>query len=439
MDPQEKQNPAPSNCIISLPFHAPPFFLHLFRQRNSKPSAVHLLKAAEDSSRQFQSSAVSSAHGCLRSLHFLFSHHPFINKLLFLSSRLQGLSQIQRSKGCKNIKVISTGHNFAAILPGDSVAGVVVANGVLNFLNIYNSLLVVRLVLTWFPNVPPAIVTPLSTLCDPYLNVFRGIIPPLGGTLDLSPILAFLVLNAFTSAAAALPAELPPTGLSQNHPTTHTMEPAHRRTTTSQEKWMRRLAAGNRLRTGFVLMEEGRRQMVMRSSSNEHKLLAIALTLVAIISPIYIDRRRRKASTGRQSDPDEETLTGGPSASFLLLLLIVVSVAAAAATATRGAIRLASYRRPGAIALAVVAVLSPLYINREESEEEAGKEGAPFGNGFVQLFVLMGLVVAIALSCYFDRSFTRFDPYWIHRVGGSSTGILILLLVLASVLKLKAY
>jgi YggT family protein len=50
-------------------------------------------------------------------------------------------------------------------------------------------------VLTWFPNPPEAIVAPLSTVCDPYLNLFRGVIPPLGGTLDLSPILAFLVLN----------------------------------------------------------------------------------------------------------------------------------------------------------------------------------------------------------------------------------------------------
>jgi len=32
-------------------------------------------------------------------------------------------------------------------------------------------------------------------VCDPYLNLFRGIIPPLGGTMDLSPILAFLTLN----------------------------------------------------------------------------------------------------------------------------------------------------------------------------------------------------------------------------------------------------
>lgn len=47
-----------------------------------------------------------------------------------------------------------------------------------------------------------------STICDPYLNIFRGIIPPLG-QIDLSPVLAFLALNVFTNTAAALPAELP--------------------------------------------------------------------------------------------------------------------------------------------------------------------------------------------------------------------------------------
>lgn len=52
-------------------------------------------------------------------------------------------------------------HGFAAVLPGDSVAGLVVANGISNFLSIYNTLLVVRLVITWFPNTPPAIVSPL--------------------------------------------------------------------------------------------------------------------------------------------------------------------------------------------------------------------------------------------------------------------------------------
>lgn len=60
--------------------------------------------------------------------------------------------------------------NFAAILPGDSVAGLVVANGINNFLNIYNTLLVVRLVLTWFPNSPPAIVNPLRYYARSFLT-----------------------------------------------------------------------------------------------------------------------------------------------------------------------------------------------------------------------------------------------------------------------------
>ncbi|PWA58307.1 YGGT family protein [Artemisia annua] len=137
-------------------------------------------------------------------------------------------------------------HNFAAVLPGDSLAGLVVTNGISNFLNIYNTLLVARLVLTWFPNAPPVIVSPLSTLCDPYLNIFRGLIPPLGGTLDLSPILAFLVLNALTSTASALPAELPSTETSQkdssseSHPSSPTTT-SH--LTTSQKKWVRRFDA----------------------------------------------------------------------------------------------------------------------------------------------------------------------------------------------------
>jgi YggT family protein len=38
------------------------------------------------------------------------------------------------------------------------------------------------------------IISFLSPITDPYLNIFRSIIPPLGG-LDLSPILAILLLQ----------------------------------------------------------------------------------------------------------------------------------------------------------------------------------------------------------------------------------------------------
>lgn len=84
---------------------------------------------------------------------------------------------------------------FAAIIPGDGVAEQVITTGLNQFLSLYNAALIGRLVLTWFPNPPQVIVTPLATICDPYLNLFRGIIPPLGGTIDLSPILAFVVLD----------------------------------------------------------------------------------------------------------------------------------------------------------------------------------------------------------------------------------------------------
>ncbi|PSC73578.1 YGGT family [Micractinium conductrix] len=101
----------------------------------------------------------------------------------------------------------STPVQFAAIIPGDGVAEVVLTSGLNNFLQLYNAALICRLIITWFPNPPQAIVTPLATVVDPYLNLFRGIIPPLGG-IDLSPILAFVVLDLFTNSAAALPAEI---------------------------------------------------------------------------------------------------------------------------------------------------------------------------------------------------------------------------------------
>uniref|UniRef100_A0A6T7YFB6 YGGT family protein n=1 Tax=Pyramimonas obovata TaxID=1411642 RepID=A0A6T7YFB6_9CHLO len=100
---------------------------------------------------------------------------------------------------------------FAAIIPGDTAAEAVVTMGLYNFLNIYNTLIICRLVLTWFPSPPQAIVEPLSTLCDPYLNLFRGLIPPIGGTLDLSPILAFILLNTLTRyVPEPLPGAYPP-------------------------------------------------------------------------------------------------------------------------------------------------------------------------------------------------------------------------------------
>jgi YggT family protein len=74
------------------------------------------------------------------------------------------------------------------------------------FLSIYLILLFIRVLLSWFPNVnwfdPPFSI--LSQLTDPYLNLFRSIIPPLGG-MDFSPLLAFLLLQVLQQVVASLP------------------------------------------------------------------------------------------------------------------------------------------------------------------------------------------------------------------------------------------
>ncbi|KAJ4883610.1 YGGT family protein [Raphanus sativus] len=180
--------------------------------RTNKPS-LRPLPPASDSVKliqDFHRSLLSATEKFAGFVHSLAAKNPLFREAVRLSSEFRGVcDEIRLRNNTTRVRFGMSEHGFAAVLPGDSVAGMVVANGLINFFNIYNTILVVRLVLTWFPTAPPAIVNPLSTLCDPYLNIFRGVIPPLGG-LDLSPILAFLVLNAFTSTAMALPCELPP-------------------------------------------------------------------------------------------------------------------------------------------------------------------------------------------------------------------------------------
>ena len=68
-------------------------------------------------------------------------------------------------------------------------------------LMIYSVFLLVRVLLSWFPNLDwgsNPILSGLSSITDPYLNLFRGLIPPLGG-IDLSALVAFLALNLVQS------------------------------------------------------------------------------------------------------------------------------------------------------------------------------------------------------------------------------------------------
>ncbi|MGF1539799.1 MAG: YggT family protein [Pleurocapsa sp.] len=75
------------------------------------------------------------------------------------------------------------------------------------FLQIYWVLLIVRILLSWFQTAEWAgqIISFLSPITDPYLNIFRSIIPPLGG-IDISAILALILLQFVQSSLASFSA-----------------------------------------------------------------------------------------------------------------------------------------------------------------------------------------------------------------------------------------
>ncbi|MQL80091.1 hypothetical protein Taro_012517 [Colocasia esculenta] len=65
-------------------------------------------------------------------------------------------------------------------------------------LELYREIMLVRCLLTWFPNVPweRQPFSAMRDLCDPFLRLFQRIVPPVfGNTLDISSLLAFTALG----------------------------------------------------------------------------------------------------------------------------------------------------------------------------------------------------------------------------------------------------
>jgi YggT family protein len=76
---------------------------------------------------------------------------------------------------------------------------------VANFINLYLVLIIIRILLSWFQTVDWAyrVISFLAPITDPYLNIFRSIIPPLGG-IDFSAILAIIVLQLIPQLLSSL-------------------------------------------------------------------------------------------------------------------------------------------------------------------------------------------------------------------------------------------
>lgn len=64
--------------------------------------------------------------------------------------------------------------------------------------DVYTLLIFVYVMMSWIPTkrgLLADIDNVLARLCDPYLDLFRRLVPPIGGMVDISPIVAILALQ----------------------------------------------------------------------------------------------------------------------------------------------------------------------------------------------------------------------------------------------------
>ena len=62
----------------------------------------------------------------------------------------------------------------------------------------YSMVIFIYVLMSWIPassGIVSDIYRALGRICDPYLDLFRRFIPPIGGMVDISPIIALLVLQ----------------------------------------------------------------------------------------------------------------------------------------------------------------------------------------------------------------------------------------------------
>lgn len=71
-------------------------------------------------------------------------------------------------------------------------------------IQLYSWALIIYILMSWFPNAKESSIGQfLTRICEPYLEPFRRIVPPLG-MIDISPIVAFIVLNLAQAGLAQL-------------------------------------------------------------------------------------------------------------------------------------------------------------------------------------------------------------------------------------------
>jgi len=70
---------------------------------------------------------------------------------------------------------------------------------------IYSYMIIIYVLMSWLPSVRESFVGELlGKLVEPYLRPFRKLIPPIGGMLDISPIVAYFALGFVAQGLVAV-------------------------------------------------------------------------------------------------------------------------------------------------------------------------------------------------------------------------------------------
>lgn len=104
-------------------------------------------------------------------------------------------AQIKQS--VKSMRMLAMVVPFAAV-SGSTDTFFIITKAVASFIKLYLLLLFVRVLLSWFPTFTWWEQQPwlaLRQVTDPYLKLFSGLVPPLLGTIDLTPLFGFFILQ----------------------------------------------------------------------------------------------------------------------------------------------------------------------------------------------------------------------------------------------------
>jgi len=82
---------------------------------------------------------------------------------------------------------------------------VTIGNLILDLLQLYSLLIIIRAVMSWM-RVDPRnqFVRILNAVTDPVLDPIQRVIPPIGGNLDISPVVAILLVQLLREVVARI-------------------------------------------------------------------------------------------------------------------------------------------------------------------------------------------------------------------------------------------